>query len=281
MEKIAQIVERLNMPPFNKGLTTMTELDSKSSLELLEIMCEIIVSIDPGQEEIYKDSTENRVRRVIQFLVVMKFNIPEDQMEDFQNLLMAGDKEILHTVMHWCLQRYEHLKKRAYLAKYLMPVDIPAEFFNDDLILELSERLKELQADFKEVHKAADQQRNAGAKPAELKAEIMQLEQEKTQLQNKIQKMKKDMKVDEEYFKDMLKVRANIKKNVVFVASAALVLSCPRSSSTFYVCLFVYIFCLFECGYLWCVIVLLTGHECAAQGARERGPDNGASARAP
>jgi intraflagellar transport protein 81 len=209
MEKIAQIVERLNLPPFSKKIATMTELDSKSSLELLEIMCEIVSNIDTEQENIFKEPTEFRVRRIIQFLVVMKFNIPEDQMEDFQGLLLAGDKEILHTIMHWCLQRYDHLQKRAYLAKYLMPVDIPAEFLGEDLIVELSQRLKELQADFKEVHKTADQVRNSGTKPSDLKAEITQLEQEKVQLQNKIAKMRKDMTSqghDEDYFRDMLKV---------------------------------------------------------------------------
>lgn len=207
MEKIAQIVERLNMPPFNKKIGTMTELDSKSSMELLEIMCEIVTNIDPEQESIFKENTEFRVRRLIQFLLVMKFNIPEDQMEDFQALLLAGDKEILHTIMHWCLHRFDHLQKRAYLAKYLMPVEIPAEFMGEDLIIELSQRLKELQADFKEVHKTADQVRSSGTKPSELKAAIAQLEQEKTQLQNKITRMKKDINVDEDYFKEMLKVR--------------------------------------------------------------------------
>lgn len=195
----------------------MTELDSKTSLELLDLMCEIVCAIDPEQEEIYKESTEFRIRRIIQFLVVMKFNIPEEQMEDFSNLLLDGDKEMLQTIMHWCLQRFEHLQKRAYLAKYLMPVEIPAEFFNEDLIAELSQRLKELQSDFKEVHKAADQNRNSGAKPSELKAEISQLEQEKTQLQNKIQKMKKDMNVDEEYFREMLKVRKSAFQNAHLV----------------------------------------------------------------
>ena len=200
------------MPPFNKGIGTMTEFDGKSSFELLDLMCEIVSAIDPEQESIFKDGTETRIRRIIQFLIVMKFNIPEDQMDDFQNLMLQGDKEIQHTIMHWCLQRFEHLQKRAYLAKYLVPVDIPAEFLGDDLIAELSQRLKELQGEFKEVHKTADQVRNSGTKPSELKAEIAQLEQEKTQLQNKIQKMKKDMNVDPEYFKEMLKATSALRK---------------------------------------------------------------------
>jgi intraflagellar transport protein 81 len=65
----------------------------------------------------------------------------------------------------------------------LMPIDIPPEFMNDELVLDLSAHLKELQAEFKTVHKAADKIQSSGARPAELKAEIAQLEQEHTQLQ--------------------------------------------------------------------------------------------------
>ena len=50
MEKIAFIVERLQMPPFNKTIATMTEIDSKTSIELLELLTEIIIEIDPDQE---------------------------------------------------------------------------------------------------------------------------------------------------------------------------------------------------------------------------------------
>ena len=206
MERISFIVERLNMPPFSKGYATMADLDSQSSLELLETTCEIVVEIDPDQASIFQEQTENKVHRVIQFLLVMKFNIPEEQMDDFHNLLLSGDTEILHTVMHWCLQRLEHLKKRAYLAKYLMPLDVPPEFLNEDLIIELSQSLKEMQIDFKEVQKAVDQLRGTGTRPAELKAEISQLEQERTQLQAKIQRMKKEAKNEGSNFEEMLKV---------------------------------------------------------------------------
>ena len=166
MEKIAFIVERLNMPPFNMGLATMTEIDSKNSLELLDILCDIIVKIDPDQESLRKEPAEMRVQTILGFLNLMKFNVPDDRMEDFQTMLMNGDKEILHSVMHWCLQKFEHLQKRAYLAKYLMPIEIPPEFMSDDLVSELSERLKELQQQFKEVHKTADQIRGNGLRPA-------------------------------------------------------------------------------------------------------------------
>jgi intraflagellar transport protein 81 len=214
MEKIAFIVDRLNQPPFNKEITTMTELDSKMGNELFDLLAEVIVACDPEQEAIYKEPLEFRVRRVMQFLSVMKFNIPEDHLDDFQNLLLNYDKEVLYTVMNWCLSRFEHLQKRAYLSKYLMPLEIPAEFLGDDLIAELSSRLKDHQIEFKEIHKQVENIRASGIKPSDLKAEISQLEQEKVQLTNKISKMRKDSLngVDEDRFKEMLKATSSLRK---------------------------------------------------------------------
>lgn len=212
MEKISFIVDALNHPPFNKGISTMTELDSKTGGELLDLVCEIVVAVDSEQEGIFKEPLDFRISRIMAFLTVMKFNIPEDQMEDFQNLLYSGDKDIIYTIMHWCLSKFDHLSKRAYLARFLMPLDIPAEFLNDDLIVDLQQRLKELQTEFKEVHKAAEQVRASGVKPSDLKQEIIQLENDRTQLQNKIQKMKKDMNVDEDRLQEMLRATSALRK---------------------------------------------------------------------
>jgi len=93
-ERIAFIVERLNGPPFRKGLSTMTEFDSKSSLELLDLVCEVVVAIDPDQESLLKDTTESRIQRITKFLLIMKFHIPEDQMD----VDVASHEEVLKIV---------------------------------------------------------------------------------------------------------------------------------------------------------------------------------------
>ena len=65
MEKIAFIVERLQMAPFNKTIATMTEIDSKTSIELLELLSEIRIEIDPDQEVLKSEAPEQRVRRIL------------------------------------------------------------------------------------------------------------------------------------------------------------------------------------------------------------------------
>ena len=42
-----------------------------------------------------------RVHRIFQFLTIMKFNIPEDQIEDFQGLLLSG--------LHFLIPFFEEL----------------------------------------------------------------------------------------------------------------------------------------------------------------------------
>ena len=158
MEKIAFIVDRLNAPPFSKGYSTMAEFDNINGFDLFNILCSIIVEIDAEQEAIYKEPSEFQIQRIIHFLNIMKYsNSMMNDIEEFQGLLTIGDKNILNDIIYWLLSKYDTLQKRAYLAKYLLPIDIPPEFMNDDLTNDLVNSLKELQLDFKEIHKATDQ----------------------------------------------------------------------------------------------------------------------------
>lgn len=211
MEKISFIVDRLNSSPFNKSYSTLSEFDSLSNYDLFNLTTSIIVKIDPEQEPIYKEPLEYQVPRMLNFLRVMKYDFGDinnnpDLYDQYTNILSNYDKETLHEILYWCLQKFEPLQKRAYLAKYLLPVDVPPEFMNDDLIFELSNNLKEYQNEFKEVHKTVDKMGIVGNRSNDLKTEITQLEQEKLQLQNKINRMKKDIQTDDTYFQDMLKV---------------------------------------------------------------------------
>ena len=42
--------------------------------------------------------------------------------------LAAGEKTAVYPILHWALQRLPGLKKRAYLARFLLPVDVPQEY---------------------------------------------------------------------------------------------------------------------------------------------------------
>lgn len=105
---------------------------------------------------------------------------------------------MVHPILHWLLLRVPELKKRAYLARYLVKLDIPADFLQDDIINEtfhqvlksltqvtvlvsvyspktlmtfslICSQYEELVEGFKAYHKECEQLRTSGFSTAEIK----------------------------------------------------------------------------------------------------------------
>merc|ERR1719230_792360 len=102
-----------------------------------------------------------------------------------------GDKNYVYPILQWALQDFAKLSKRAYLAKYLVPEQIPQEFMQDEVLVEIHTSHKELQMQFKEVHKRVEKLRNEPTRPGEIKGEITTLEDERKQLSLKIERLRK------------------------------------------------------------------------------------------
>jgi len=59
----------------------------------------------------------------------------------FRQGIVQGDKHVVHPVLEWLLKRIPDLKERAYLARYLVKVDIPPDFMADPKISELYDQV--------------------------------------------------------------------------------------------------------------------------------------------
>ena len=46
----------------------------------------------------------------------------------FRAGLLQGDPNTVHPLLAWCLTRLDELKKRAFVGKFLVPLDIPPEY---------------------------------------------------------------------------------------------------------------------------------------------------------
>ena len=76
------------------------------------------------------------------------------------------------------MQRLPQLRKRAYLARFLMNIKIPQQFAMDPEVSEVYQQYKILQKDFKDTHKTLDKLQGSTLSPGDLKKEITQLEEE-------------------------------------------------------------------------------------------------------
>ena len=61
---------------------------------------------------------------------------------EFREGLIAGQPETVNPILNWLLQRREELKKRAYLSRYLVKIDIAPEMRSDSDVIDLYEQVK-------------------------------------------------------------------------------------------------------------------------------------------
>ncbi|GMH57494.1 hypothetical protein TrST_g3952 [Triparma strigata] len=194
MDEIQRIVARLNQPPFSKNLR-LVDFDEKSPAELLQLLNDIFTSMDSTMKGDVRDEEDVvRASRMGNFLQMLKCPLlpqDEDRRTRFTEEFGMGSKNVVYPVFHWALTNYEKLCKRAYLGKYLVRIEPPQEFMQDDTLGDLVERYKELQVEFKGTHQTFDSNKATMSRPgAELRAEIQQLEDERRQLQDRIEKLK-------------------------------------------------------------------------------------------
>lgn len=213
MVELKAIVDQLNSPPFRMNLT-LVGFSHKQPIELLQIVNDVFTELDPSHKRDLRDEQSDATAlRMLDFLNVCKYQI--DDLAEFKEQFMRGNPTVLYPLLYWMLPKLPDLRKRTYLARYLRPVDIPEEFFADQQLLEQLKKYKELQELFKETHKAVDKARVSSVNPQELGAEIDQLEQERTQLQNKLAKLRERVSGPEYQaakFDDILKITHLLRK---------------------------------------------------------------------
>jgi intraflagellar transport protein 81 len=127
---------------------SLVEFDDKSPLELLELLNKVLGSLDEkhNKVDIRNETQDATSERVTGFLKGLGF--PADFNVNMQRNIVQGEKKTIHLILFWLLTRLSELKRKAYIAKFLEPIDIPDEFMVDEEIGETLQVYKDLQAEF-------------------------------------------------------------------------------------------------------------------------------------
>ncbi|XP_047236250.1 intraflagellar transport protein 81 homolog [Girardinichthys multiradiatus] len=192
-EQLKFIVEQLNKEPFRKNFNLIT-FDSLEPMQLLQILNDVLAEIDPKQSiDIREEMPEQTVKRMSSLLGMLKYKPPGtlSDVSSFRQGLVTGSKPVVHPILHWLLQRVAELKKRAYLARFLVKLEVPTEFLLDDVINDTYHQYEELVEGFKTYHKECEHLRNSGFSTAEIRRDINAMEEEKDQLIKRVERLKK------------------------------------------------------------------------------------------
>ncbi len=59
----------------------------------------------------------------------------------FRHGLVQGDKPVIYPILQWLLEKLPDLKKRAYVARYLVKIDVPAEILVEPEVADTHQRV--------------------------------------------------------------------------------------------------------------------------------------------
>lgn len=196
-DTLKTIVEKLNEEPFNKNYT-IVKFDSLSPEQLLQQLDDVFSTLDA---EYGRDlaSGNNKVERMFAFLRLLNFPLSTDS-QQFGERAEFGDKSLLYPILEWCLTRMADLKKRIYLAHYLLKIECPNDVLIDPEVADTYQQYEQLMDRFKSVHKQHETLRQASERTAELRRDLSAMQQEKDTVINKVQRLKNKVEGHSELF---------------------------------------------------------------------------------
>lgn len=114
-------MDGLNRPPFMCHLS-MVEFDDKAPLELLELVNKVFTHLDDVHKSVdmQKETQEKTEERVCGFLKVLGY--PSDFNPNYCRDVVHGEKRTLQHILYWLLSRLQDLQRKAYTAKFLVPL---------------------------------------------------------------------------------------------------------------------------------------------------------------
>ena len=97
------------------------------SLELLEILNKLLGSLDSQHLaiDIQKETQDKTQERICGFLKVLGY--PADYNPNFMRDVVHGEKRTIQHILYWIVTRLGELQRKAYTAKFLVPLAIPDE----------------------------------------------------------------------------------------------------------------------------------------------------------
>ena len=203
MDDLQFIVERLNAEPFNLSIRAVDF--EKRTDELLQLLFDVISNLDKKVNvDVSADPQSLIVERLNQFLTLHKCEVlpsNECELEEWLHGILNGKNVV--KIFYWFLRDYERLKKRCYLEPYLSPIEVPQEYLHqsdsNSNLIELLETYHDLQNCFIETHKEYESAISKGLSGAELERNIMQMDNEKQILLERLRKEQNQTKRSPEF----------------------------------------------------------------------------------
>ncbi|KAF4519743.1 hypothetical protein B566_EDAN014236 [Ephemera danica] len=172
------IVDQLNLLFPGKSYNVIA-FDSFNPDQVLQVLSNVLTIIEARDEiDIRDESRDQFIKRVLNSLHILKYKSPGTELDLAQSLLL-GDKMYILPILEWLLQQRPLLEKRAYLAKFLMKIEIPTILRGDSALEDLYENYEKLIEAFKDAHRERELLLSNNTNTAELRGDLSVMERER------------------------------------------------------------------------------------------------------
>ncbi|CAM6116215.1 unnamed protein product [Calypogeia fissa] len=206
MEEAEGIVTMLNGPPLELG-TTVMDFCQMSPMDLWQLLYAVLSAILPPQR--VDETQDSKNSWMMELLRVLNYR-PNIDGITLREGIVNGSVGVIYPLLPWLLSQMTMLQKRAYLARFLIDVEIPAELLLEEDMNLLHAQYNGIREQFKDTHRHLDSVRQIERNPTQVKGQVQELETERDHLQSKIVKVKRKLQ-DVEKVEAMLEVVGQLK----------------------------------------------------------------------
>ncbi|XP_072180227.1 intraflagellar transport protein 81 homolog [Diadema setosum] len=208
--QLKYVVDQLNKEPFRRNYNLIS-FDSLEQLQLLQVLNDVLAEINPQHKlDIREETPDTTAMRMLTELRVLKYK-PTVPPGEFRSGLVAGDKPVVYSILEWLFQKMPELKKRAYLARFLIKIEVPGDILQDEQVMDTYTQYEGLIESFTELHKTTESLKTSGFSTTEIRKDISQMEDEKDQVTKRIERLKKKVESVPNY-EHMMSIARNFRK---------------------------------------------------------------------
>ena len=105
-------------------------LDELTTFDLGDLVFKIFKYLNPDLSiNARQTQPQEIIFQVTEFLRILAYDC--EFAPEWEAGLLNGDRKVIYPIYYFLLKNQQALKKRAYLAKFLVPLDIPADYVGD------------------------------------------------------------------------------------------------------------------------------------------------------
>lgn len=169
----------------------MISFDALSADKLLQILVEVLHKFNACLRfDVTEEEPEESLRRLLEALRKIQYQPRNENVNPiaFQRDLLDGEKRVIYPILKWIFDNEEMVKEASYLAKYLLPLNLPPEALAIPEIARLLSQHQSTVEDFVATHREYKRTQAEGGQLNELKSDTESIEQEIENVKKRLEK---------------------------------------------------------------------------------------------